>query len=117
LHVRQDDHRSDSTYDKTIIEVLLRRKMTASVLEQLVLYLRTCTLAWLGLYITANFILFNLSGGSLMLHVSGVGGLLCLISYFRLPPPDPATALKILGQDPRNFDGSPSKKLATRTWA
>ena len=44
-----------------------------------------------------------------MLHIMMVGGLLCLVSYFKLPAPDTQNAFKILGSDPRNLDGTPSK--------
>ena len=42
-------------------------------------------------------------------QVTVVGLLLSALSYFRLPPPDPSDAFKILGCDPRNLDGTPSK--------
>lgn len=38
--------------------------------------------------------------------------LLCIVSYYRLEPPNPSAALNVLGSDSRNFDGSPAKKNA-----
>merc|ERR1739844_702984 len=47
-----------------------------------------------------------------MLHVAAVGLLLCILSYFRLPAPEPGEVFRILGRDPLNFDGSPSRNMS-----
>ena len=44
-----------------------------------------------------------------MFHVAAVGLLLCVLSYFRLPAPEPGEVFRILGRDPLNLDGSPSR--------
>ena len=79
---------------------------TANMASQLYLYLSTCSKAWLCIYLTISVLMALTSP---MLHVMLVGLLLCAVSYFRLPPPDNADAFKILGCDPRNLDGTPSK--------
>ena len=76
------------------------------MVSQLCLSLETCLKAWLCIYLAVCLFFGMLAP---MLHMTVVGLLLCVISYFRLPPPDPADAFKILGCDPRNLDGSPSK--------
>ena len=80
--------------------------MSYNMAGQLYLCLATCLKAWLCLYLTVCVFCGLLNP---MLHITVVGLLLCIISYFRLPPPDPADAFKILGCDPRNLDGTPSK--------
>ena len=79
---------------------------SASMASQLYLYLSTCSKAWLCIYL---FLSVLMALTTPMLHVMIVGLLLCGVSYFRLQPPDPADAFKILGCDPRNLDGTPSK--------
>ena len=79
---------------------------TANMASQLYLYLSTCSKAWLCIYL---FFCVLMALTAPMLHVMIVGLFLCFVSYFRLPPPDPADAFKILGCDPRNLDGTPSK--------
>ena len=79
---------------------------TANMASQLYLYLSTCSKAWLCIYLFFCTLMALISP---MLHVMIVGLFLCCVSYFRLPPPDPADAFKILGCDPRNLDGTPSK--------
>ena len=69
-------------------------------------YLRTCALLWAGLYLSLCFLC---GMPFLMLHAAGVGFILCVLSYFRLPPPSPSASLAFLGADPRNLDGSPSR--------
>ena len=80
------------------------------MLSHLGLYLKSCLAFWTGLYLLFCF-LWGLP--SLMLHMTSVGLLLCLLSYFRLPPPDPSSTLTLLGPDPRNFDGSPARRSRT----
>ncbi|XP_059085274.1 glycerophosphodiester phosphodiesterase 1-like [Tigriopus californicus] len=77
----------------------------------LALYLRSCLLAWASLYLGLAFL-----GGltHVWVHAMGVGALLCLLSYFRLPPPDPESSHALLGLDPRNLDGSPAKAAGAR---
>jgi len=79
---------------------------SGTMVSQLYLCLETCLKAWLCIYLSLCVFLGVVSP---MLHITVVGLLLCVTSYFRLPPPDPADAFKILGCDPRNLDGTPSK--------
>lgn len=69
-------------------------------------YLRSCLFIWFSLYLGLCLLL---GLPSLMLHVMGVGALLCACSYFKLAPPSPESGHALLGTDPRNYDGSPSK--------
>lgn len=78
----------------------------ATTTGQLMLYLETCSKAWVVAYLA---FCLAIAPFFLVLHVMAVGLLLCLVTYFRLPPPEPANAFQILGQDPRNIDGTPSK--------
>ncbi len=82
---------------------------SASTLDRLSLYLGTCCRLWLGLYLAFCCIV---SVKCMMLHVAMVGFLLCLLSYFRLPACEPSEVFRILGRDPLNFDGSPSRQQA-----
>ena len=91
---------------KTKMSSIQNGPTTANMASQLYLYLSTCSKAWLCIYL---FFCVLMALTSPMLHVMVVGLFLCAISYFRLPPPDPTDAFKILGCDPRNLDGTPSK--------
>ena len=82
---------------------------SASTLDRISLYLGTCFKLWIGLYL-AFCALVSLK--SLMLHVAAIGLLLCLLSYFRLPASEPNAVFKLLGRDPLNLDGSPSRTLS-----
>ena len=82
---------------------------SASTLDRISLYLGTCSKLWLGVYL-AFCALVSLK--SLMLHVAAIGLLLCLLSYFRLPASDPSAVFKLLGRDPLNLDGSPSRTIS-----
>ena len=78
----------------------------SSTLDRLSQYLSTCTKLWLVVYLVFC-VLVSLK--CVMMHVASVGLLLCLLSYWRLPAADPADAFKVLGRDPRNLDGSPTR--------
>jgi len=81
----------------------------ASTLDRLSLYLGTCTKLWIGVYLTCCLIL---SIRCFMFHVTFIGLFLCVLSYFRLPAAEPSEAFKILGRDPLNLDGSPSRSTS-----
>jgi len=72
----------------------------------LFLGLESCGKIWVCIYIGLCLLCGALNP---MLHVTAVGLLLSALTYFKLPPPDPSEAFKILGCDPRNLDGTPSK--------
>ena len=76
------------------------------MVSSLGLYLRSCSVVWFGLYLCLCLLL---GLPLVMLHVMGVGALLCISSYFKLATPSPESGHAILGTDPRNYDGSPSK--------
>ena len=78
----------------------------SSAFDRLSLYLGTCCRVWIGLYL-AFCCLVSLK--CVMLHVASVGLLLCVLSYFRLPASEPGEVFRLLGRDPLNFDGSPSR--------
>lgn len=78
----------------------------SSTLDKLALYLATCCRFWIGLYLLATALL---SIKYLMFHVAIVGLLLCVLSYFRLPAPEASEVHRLLGRDPLNYDGSPSR--------
>jgi glycerophosphoinositol glycerophosphodiesterase len=82
---------------------------SSSTLDRLSLYLSTCTKAWICLYL-AFCCLVSLQ--CVMLHVASVGLLLCLMSYFRLPATEPSETFRLLGRDPLNLDGSPSRSAS-----
>ena len=44
--------------------------------------------------------------------ITFIGLFLCVLSYFRLPAAEPSEAFKILGRDPLNLDGSPSRSTS-----
>lgn len=73
-----------------------------SVGGTLALHLRSCATLWTGLYLSLSF-LCGLP--ALGLHIVGIGFLLCLITYFKLPAPDRDAAFDLLGADPRDVDG------------
>ena len=77
-------------------------------MEHLSMSLKTCSRAWITIYVVCSLIFGLLT--SVMFHVIMIGGLMILLSYYRLPTVNPAIAFKILGADPRNYDGSPSKR-------
>lgn len=80
-----------------------------TTLDRLTLYLGTCCRLWLAIYLAFCALL---SIKCLMFHVAIVGLLLCVLSYFRLPAADPTQILRLLGRDPLNFDGSPSRNTS-----
>jgi len=82
---------------------------SASTMDRLSLYMGTCCRVWIGLYLALCCLT---SVTSMMLHVAAVGLLLCILSYFRLPAPEPGEVFRILGRDPLNFDGSPSRNMS-----
>ena len=82
---------------------------SASTLDRISLYLGTCSKIWIGIYLIFCAVV---SLKSLMLHVAAIGLLLCLLSYFRLPASDPKEVFKLLGRDPLNLDGSPSRTIS-----
>jgi len=82
---------------------------SASTLDRISLYLGTCSKIWIGIYLSFCAVV---SLKSLMLHVAAIGLLLCLLSYFRLPASDPKEVFKLLGRDPLNLDGSPSRTIS-----
>ena len=97
-------------------ESIYKKKMSsstsmaaASTLDRLSLYLGTCTKLWIGVYLTCCLIL---SIRCFMFHVTFIGLFLCVLSYFRLPAAEPSEAFKILGRDPLNLDGSPSRSTS-----
>lgn len=79
---------------------------TGSTVDRLCLYLSTCVKSWLLLYL--SFCLLS-SLSLLTVHIAVVGLFLCILSYLRCPPPDPSDTFRVLGCDPRNLDGSPSR--------
>ena len=68
---------------------------SASTMDRLSLYMGTCCRIWIGLYLALCCLA---SVTSLMLHVAAVGLLLCILSYFRLPAPEPGEVFRILGK-------------------
>ena len=68
---------------------------SASTMDRLSLYMGTCCRIWIGLYLALCCLT---SVTSLMLHVAAVGLLLCILSYFRLPAPEPGEVFRILGK-------------------
>jgi len=66
-----------------------------SGVSDLVLYLGSCGRIWLSVYITLCLLFGFL--GHLTFHLMGVGLLICLTCYFRLPPPDPDIVNAVLG--------------------
>ena len=68
---------------------------SASTMDRLSLYMGTCCRIWIGLYL-ALCCLTSIT--SMMLHVAAVGLLLCILSYFRLPAPEPGEVFRILGK-------------------
>ena len=65
---------------------------------QLVTYVRACWAGWLAVYLAGCLGLGLLS--HLTLHLMAVGLLICLLTYFRLPAPNPSRVLQVLGPDP-----------------
>ena len=68
---------------------------SASTMDRLSLYMGTCCRVWIGLYLALCCLT---SVTSMMLHVAAVGLLLCILSYFRLPAPEPGEVFRILGK-------------------
>ena len=68
---------------------------SASTMDRLSLYMGTCCRIWIGLYLALCCLA---SVTSMMLHVAAVGLLLCILSYFRLPAPEPGEVFRILGK-------------------
>ncbi|CAB4061867.1 GDE1 [Lepeophtheirus salmonis] len=52
---------------------------------------------------------FKSASNSFTLHIIAIGLFLCALAYYKLPRPENSALLRILGPDPRNFDGTPSK--------
>ena len=77
---------------------------SGSMASGLFLGLEACGKIWVCIYIGLCLLCGALNP---MLHVTAVGLLLSALTYFKLPPPDPSEAFKILGCDPRNLDGTP----------
>lgn len=67
---------------------------------QLLTYGRVCLAGWLTVYLSACLAAGLLS--HITLHLMAVGLLICLLTYYRLPPPNPSRVLQILGPDPAN---------------
>ena len=67
---------------------------------QLVAYAWVCWGGWLVVYLAVSLLLGLLT--HLTLHLMAVGLLICLLTYFRLPPPNPTRVLQVLGPDPTN---------------
>lgn len=82
---------------------------SASTLDRLSIYLKTCCRVWIGIYLAFSLLI---SVKCMMLHVASVGFLLCVLSYFRLPASEPSDVFRILGRDPLNLDGSPSRSIS-----
>jgi hypothetical protein len=61
-------------------------------------YTKVCCAGWALVYLSACLVLGLLS--HLTLHLMAVGLLICLVTYFRLPPPNPSRVIQILGPDP-----------------
>jgi len=64
------------------------------LLSELLLYLRVCGQVWAIIYLAWSLVI---TSWSLHLMVLGLG--ICLLSYFRLPPPSPALVRQIFGHD------------------
>jgi len=69
------------------------------MLSGLLLHLKACCQVWGIIYLG-----INLLTTSWALHFIVIGLLLCLVSYFRLPPPSPALAAEILGAPPSSSE-------------
>jgi hypothetical protein len=65
---------------------------------QLMTCVRVCWAGWLAVYLASCLALGLLA--HLTLHLMAVGLLICLLTYFRLPPPNPSRVLQVLGPDP-----------------
>lgn len=65
----------------------------------LLVYGRVCGLGWISVYIAISLFLGLIT--HLTLHIMVVGLLICLVSYFRLPPPNPALVRQVLGPEPK----------------
>ena len=65
----------------------------------LMVYSRVCGLGWILVYLALNLLLGLMT--HITLHLMIVGLMICLVSYFRLPPPNPSTVLQVLGVDPK----------------
>lgn len=70
------------------------------------LYFRSCVTIWLAIY-GVFAVLLGLP--AIFLHLMAVGALLSAVAYFRLPPPDAEASHALLGVDPLNLDGTPSR--------
>jgi hypothetical protein len=68
------------------------------VVEQVLAYARVSWAGWLIFYLASCLTMGLLT--HLTLHLMAVGLLICLLTYFRLPPPNPSRVLQILGPDP-----------------
>jgi len=62
-------------------------------------YARACGSTWLLIYLAFSF-LFGLVA-DLTLHMMVLGLMICLVTYFRLPAPNPQLARKVLGVQPK----------------
>lgn len=63
--------------------------------SDLILYLGCCGRIWLTVYLSSCLVLGFM--GHLTFHLMGLGLLICLTCYFRLPPPDPSIVHAVLG--------------------
>ena len=64
----------------------------------LMLYTRVCGLSWILVYLALSLVLGLMT--HITLHLMIVGLMICLVSYFRLPPPNPTIVRQVLGTDP-----------------
>lgn len=78
-----------------------------SGVSDLLLYLGACGRIWVTVY-TVLCLLFGFLG-HLTFHLMGVGLLICLTCYFRLPPPDPSIVQSVLGFQPSPRGGNQKK--------
>lgn len=69
-----------------------------SPLADLLLYLRVGTTGWIVLYL-AGCLLLSITASTLTLHLMLVGLTVCLLTYARLPPPNPVLVREVLGPD------------------
>uniref|UniRef100_A0A0K2V463 Glycerophosphodiester phosphodiesterase 1like [Maylandia zebra] n=1 Tax=Lepeophtheirus salmonis TaxID=72036 RepID=A0A0K2V463_LEPSM len=70
--------------------------------------LQICVKVWCYVYVLFTT-LYAFFFSSFTLHIIAIGLFLCALAYYKLPRPENSALLRILGPDPRNFDGTPSK--------
>jgi len=69
-----------------------------SPLVDLLLYLRVGTTGWIVIYLT-GCLLLSITASTITLHLMLVGLTVCLLTYARLPPPNPVLVREVLGPD------------------